>query len=87
MGEMGELHEVLKHVFAGKLKPVVDRTFPLSETRAAHEYLAKSEMFGKVVLTRVSSEKGSCLEGQVSAVPKLSKGTTSGRERSDSLRG
>ena len=50
MGEMGELHEVLKHVFAGKLKPVVDRTFPLSETRAAHEYLAKSEMFGKVVL-------------------------------------
>jgi len=51
MGEMGELHEVLQHVFSGKLKPVVDRTFPLSETRAAHEYLAKSEMFGKVVLT------------------------------------
>ena len=51
MGEMGELHEVLKHVFTGKLKPVVDRTFPLSETRAAHEYLAKSSMFGKVVLT------------------------------------
>ena len=51
MGAMGELHEVLKHVFAGKLKPVVDRTFPLSETRAAHEYLANSEQFGKVVLT------------------------------------
>src|SRR5690349_851896 len=33
MGGMGELHEVLKHVFSGKLKPVVDRTFPLSETR------------------------------------------------------
>jgi NADPH:quinone reductase-like Zn-dependent oxidoreductase len=51
MGAMGELDEVLKHVFAGKLKPVVDRTFPLSETRAAHEYLASSEQFGKVVLT------------------------------------
>ena len=51
MGEMGELYEVLQHVFSGKLKPVVDRTYPLSETRAAHEYLAKSEMFGKVVLT------------------------------------
>ena len=50
MGEMGELNEVLKHVFAGKLKPVVDRTFPLSETRAAHEYLAGSEQFGKVVV-------------------------------------
>ena len=50
MGGQGELLEVLKHVFSGKLKPVVDRTFPLAETRAAHEYLAKSEQFGKVVL-------------------------------------
>jgi NADPH:quinone reductase-like Zn-dependent oxidoreductase len=51
MGTMGELHEVLGHVFARRLKPVVDRVFPLSETRAAHEYLEKSQMFGKVVLT------------------------------------
>jgi len=50
MGTMVELHEVLKHVFSGKVKPVVDRTFLLSEVRAAHEYLEKSEMFGKVVL-------------------------------------
>ena len=50
MGTMGELHEVLGHVFSGKLKPVVDRTFPLAETRAAHEYLEKSAQFGKVVL-------------------------------------
>jgi NADPH:quinone reductase-like Zn-dependent oxidoreductase len=51
MGGMGDLDEVLKHVFAGKLNPVVDRTFPLSEARAAHEHLASSEQFGKVVLT------------------------------------
>jgi len=50
MGTMGELHEVLGHIFAGRLKPVVDRIFPLSEIRAAHEYLEKSQMFGKVVL-------------------------------------
>jgi NADPH:quinone reductase-like Zn-dependent oxidoreductase len=50
MGTMGELHEVLGHVFAGRLKPVVDREFPLSEIRAAHEYLEKSQMFGKVVV-------------------------------------
>lgn len=50
MGTMGELHEVLKHVFAGRLKPVVDCTFPLSEARAAHEHMEKSEMFGKIVL-------------------------------------
>jgi NADPH:quinone reductase-like Zn-dependent oxidoreductase len=50
MGTMGELHEVLKHVFAGRLKPVVDRVFPLNELRAAHEYLEKSQMFGKIVV-------------------------------------
>lgn len=50
MGTMGELDEVLKHVFSGKLKPVVDRTFPLQEVRAAHQYLETSQMFGKVVL-------------------------------------
>jgi NADPH:quinone reductase-like Zn-dependent oxidoreductase len=50
MGTMGELHEVLRLVFAGRLKPVVDRVFPLSELRAAHEYLEKSQMFGKIVV-------------------------------------
>ena len=50
MGTMGDLHEVLRHVFSGKLKPVIDRTFPLSEARAAHERLEKSEQFGKIVL-------------------------------------
>src|SRR6202140_817849 len=50
MGTMGELHEVLRHVFSGRLKPVVDRVFPLSEIRAAHEYLEKSQMFGKVIV-------------------------------------
>jgi NADPH:quinone reductase len=47
---MGELNEVLSHVFAGRLKPVLDRTFPLSDLPAAHEYLEKSQMFGKVVV-------------------------------------
>ena len=50
MGTMAELREVLGHVFEGGLKPVVDRTFPLRELRAAHEYLASSQMFGKVVV-------------------------------------
>jgi NADPH:quinone reductase-like Zn-dependent oxidoreductase len=50
MGTMGELYEVLGHVFAGRLKPVVDRTFPLRELRAAHESMEKSQMFGKIVV-------------------------------------
>ena len=51
MGTMGELYEVLGHVFAGRLKPVVDRTFPLQEIRAAHEHMENSQMFGKIVLS------------------------------------
>jgi NADPH:quinone reductase-like Zn-dependent oxidoreductase len=50
MGTMGELYDVLGHVFAGRLKPVVDRAFPLKDARAAHEYMEKSQMFGKIVL-------------------------------------
>jgi NADPH:quinone reductase-like Zn-dependent oxidoreductase len=50
MGTMSELHEVLGHVFAGRLKPVIDHTFPLKDLRAAHEYLEKSQMFGKIVV-------------------------------------
>jgi len=50
MGTMGELHRVLPFVFSGKLKPVVDRVFPLREARTAHEYMERSEMFGKIVL-------------------------------------
>lgn len=50
MGTMGDLHEVLGHVFAGRLKPVVDKSFPLREARAAHERLEHKEQFGKVIL-------------------------------------
>jgi len=50
MGTLAELHEVLKHIFQGTLKPVVDHIFPLKEARAAHEYMERSQMFGKIVL-------------------------------------
>jgi NADPH:quinone reductase-like Zn-dependent oxidoreductase len=50
MGTMADLHEVLGHIFAGRLKPVVDRVFPLKDLRAAHEHLEKSQMFGKIVV-------------------------------------
>jgi NADPH:quinone reductase-like Zn-dependent oxidoreductase len=50
MGTMGELHEALKHVFSGKLRPVVDHEFPLRDAAAAHQHLEGSRMFGKVVL-------------------------------------
>jgi NADPH:quinone reductase len=40
----------MKHIFAGKIKPVVDKSFPLREAAAAHERLEKSEQFGKIIL-------------------------------------
>lgn len=50
MGGKGELLEVLKFVFQRRLKPVIDRTFPLAEARAAHERMEKREVFGKIIL-------------------------------------
>ncbi len=50
MGTMGDLHQALKFVFDGTFKTVVDRTFPVAETRAAHQYMQSSQMFGKIVL-------------------------------------
>jgi NADPH:quinone reductase-like Zn-dependent oxidoreductase len=50
MGGMGELHQVLKFVFRGQLKPVIDRVYPMAQIRAAHERLENKEQFGKVVL-------------------------------------
>src|SRR5579859_2280064 len=50
MGKKSELQTVMKLVAAGRLKPVVDRVFPLAEAVAAHKYLESSSQFGKVVL-------------------------------------
>ena len=50
MGVKSELHTIMKLVAASRLKPVVDRTFPLAEAATAHTYLEYGQQFGKVVL-------------------------------------
>ena len=45
-----ELARIVQHVAEGRLKPVVDRVFPLSEAAEAHRYLASRAAFGKVLL-------------------------------------
>jgi NADPH:quinone reductase-like Zn-dependent oxidoreductase len=50
MGTQAEMRHVSRLVWEGRIKPVVDKTFPLSEARQAHEYLAGQKQFGKVVL-------------------------------------
>jgi NADPH:quinone reductase-like Zn-dependent oxidoreductase len=50
MGRLAEFDEVLRHIAAGRLRPVVDRALPLGEARAAHEAMERREQFGKIVL-------------------------------------
>ena len=42
---------VWPHVRAGRLKPVIDRTFPLEEAAAAHARMEAGDHVGKIVLT------------------------------------
>ena len=51
MGGKPELLGAAELVFRGVVRPVVDRTFPLSETAQAQRHLESSAQFGKVVLT------------------------------------
>jgi NADPH:quinone reductase-like Zn-dependent oxidoreductase len=51
MGGKPELLRAAELFFRGAVRPVVDRTFPLSETAQAQRHLESSAQFGKVVLT------------------------------------
>jgi NADPH:quinone reductase-like Zn-dependent oxidoreductase len=51
MSNRKEFRDVMGQLFAGRLRPVLDRTFPLAETAAALEVLRKGEQFGKLVIT------------------------------------
>ena len=50
MGTKGELLHAARFFFAGRLAPVVDRTYPLADAAAAQLRLEQSEQFGKIVL-------------------------------------
>ncbi len=50
MGSHREFLDVMKCIFRGQLKPVIDRVLPLSDAHAGHELIEKREVFGKLVL-------------------------------------
>lgn len=50
MGSKGQLLAMIPHFAAGRLRPVVDRIYPLREAQAAVRQLSSRDHFGKVVL-------------------------------------
>lgn len=50
MGNREEMKTLMKHVFEGKLTPIVDKVFPLREAAKAHQYIEDRKVFGKIVL-------------------------------------
>ena len=50
MASRGEFEDLLRVIFAGRLRPIIDAVMPLDEARAAHERLEAGGQFGKIVL-------------------------------------
>jgi NADPH:quinone reductase-like Zn-dependent oxidoreductase len=50
MGTHSDFKKVMTLVFSGRLKPVLDRTYPLSEAGAAQDRLASGDQMGKITL-------------------------------------
>jgi NADPH:quinone reductase-like Zn-dependent oxidoreductase len=50
MGNAAEYAEVVRRLGQGQLRPIVDRVFPLAQSRQAFERLAKGKQLGKVVV-------------------------------------
>ena len=50
LGSITELKTILEFLEAGALKPVVDKTFPLSDAAEATQYLLDRKNKGKVIL-------------------------------------
>lgn len=50
MSSLGEFRTVMELIVAGRLKPVLDRSYPLKDAADAQECLQKGEQLGKITL-------------------------------------
>ena len=50
MGTRDDFATVLELIASGRVRPVIDRVFPIAEVREAHEHLERGGQLGKVVL-------------------------------------
>jgi NADPH:quinone reductase-like Zn-dependent oxidoreductase len=51
MSTRAEFATVMGLVFAGRLKPVIDSSFPLADIQAAHQRLEQGDILGKITLS------------------------------------
>jgi NADPH:quinone reductase-like Zn-dependent oxidoreductase len=51
MGSGSEFRAIVEQFNAGRLRPVVDRVYALTDAKAAYERLQRGEQFGKIVVT------------------------------------
>jgi len=51
MGNAAEYRDVVSQLAAGRLRPIVDRVFPLTEARAGFERLQRGDQLGKIAIT------------------------------------
>jgi NADPH:quinone reductase-like Zn-dependent oxidoreductase len=58
MGSHREFLDVMKCIFRGQLKPVIDRVLPLKDAQKGHELIEQRAVFGKVVLTPDGESNG-----------------------------
>lgn len=50
LGTRAEFKEMLNAISEGKIKPVIDKTFPLEEAKEAQVYFKNKGKLGKILL-------------------------------------
>jgi NADPH2:quinone reductase len=51
MGTQRDFQEVCKTIFPGKIKPIIDKVFPLAEAKDAHLRMEEKKQVGKIILS------------------------------------
>lgn len=50
MGSLQDFHQMMEHVFSGRLTPIIDSVYPFEQAREAYAHYERGGQFGKIVL-------------------------------------